>query len=473
MLQSRIFLAVFLCLMLASCKKNISISPPIGLISAPVVFSSDAEAIDAVMGIYYKMINNGQTLTSSGMTIFSGMSADELIPFDQAASGSYAPFQQNNLTTTNSLVSNVFWVPSFSIIYQANSILEGLKNYSGVSDSVREELIGEVEFTRAFANFYLINLFGDIPLVTSTNWQKTGLIGRTPASEVYGLILSDLLDAQAKLLPDYSAGNGQRIVPNKWAATALLARVYLYLGRWSDADREASSIIENTSLYSFTDSLNHIFLVNSSEAIWQLQQTNQAASYNATPEAALIIPLKLNSNSNPPRFFLSQQLLDSFEQGDLRKKFWIDSTTTFGKKYYFPYKYKVGPGQAKPVGGYSEYYMVLRLAEQYLIRAEARVYEDKLSDAIADINAIRSRAGLAGTNASSSIDLLTAIVHERKIEFFSEWGHRWLDLKRIGQAVNILKPIKPFWSENSLLYPIPRNEIVKDPNLTQNPGYTY
>ena len=470
----KILPSIFLCLILISCKKTISYAPLVGAVSAQQAFSSDAEATAAVTGIYYKMINSGvQTLTSASMTILAGMSADELLPF-QSTSVIYAPFQQNNLTTLTPYVSACLWSPAFSIIYQANSILQGLQNYSGVSDSVRNELIGETEFVRAFANFYLVNLFGDIPLVTSINWQKTSILSRTSTSGVYDLIVSDLLDAQAKLLSDYSAGKGQRIVPNKWAATALLARVYLYLGKWSDAEAQASTVIENTGLYSFADSLNHVFLVNSSEAIWQLQQSNQnPLNYNATPEGYLFIPLKLNSNSYPPQFYLSHQLLDSFEQGDQRKKSWIDSTIFIGKKYYFPYKYKIGPGQTAPGGNYTEYYMVLRLAEQYLIRAEARVYENKLSDAITDINAIRGRAGLAGTSASSSTDLLAAIAHERKIELFCEWGHRWLDLKRTGQAINILKPIKPYWSENSLLYPIPRNEIINDPNLTQNPGYTY
>ena len=119
--------------------------------------------------------------------------------------------------------------------------------------------------------------------------------------------------------------------------------------------------------------------------------------------------------------------------------------------------------------------MVLRLAEQYLIRAEAKAYQDKLTDAIQDLDIIRNRAGLSligDTNPSiSKNDFLLAIEQERKVEMFSEWGHRWLDLKRTERAGQILGALKPDWQDTDQLYPIPNSERLVNPRLTQNPGY--
>lgn len=116
--------------------------------------------------------------------------------------------------------------------------------------------------------------------------------------------------------------------------------------------------------------------------------------------------------------------------------------------------------------------MVLRLAEQYLIRAEARVHLDNFNGAKEDVNLIRQRAGLPGTTANNGPALLNAIAHERQVELFTEWGHRWLDLKRTGQANTILNNEKaPGWQPMDTLYPIPQNELILNKNLTQNQGY--
>ncbi len=452
-----------------SCKKLIDIPPPINSITISKVFSTDQEATSAVTSMYYNMINTNFSFSSSLLTILAGMSSDELIPFDQTFGNLYAKIQKNEIISTNSFIRNGLWANPYSIIYTSNSVLEGLQNYSGVHDSIRKELTGEAKFLRSFCNFYLTNLFGDVPLVTTVNWHKTNLLSRTPTIQIYQAIIEDLKDAENLLVSDYSTGMGQRIIPNRWAAAALLARVYLYLGDWSNAENQASSIINNRSLYNL-DSLSDVFLANSSETIWQLQQNNNISpTYNATLEGYTFIP---GEGVVKPFAYLTDQFINDIETGDNRKSNWIDSITYEGTKYYFPYKYKVGSIQATPSGPYSEYYTVLRLAEQYLIRAEARAHLNHISDAIQDINAIRKRAGLPNlSNSLSQEDILTAISKERKIELFAEWGHRWLDIKRTGKATELLAPIKPNWAATDLLYPIPFGELAIDPNLTQNQGY--
>jgi len=112
------------------------------------------------------------------------------------------------------------------------------------------------------------------------------------------------------------------------------------------------------------------------------------------------------------------------------------------------------------------------LAEQYLIRAEARAEKNNLNGAIDDLNMIRERAGLSPLLPSSDqSQVLAAVAQERRIELFAEWGHRWLDIKRTKTADQILGPIKSLWKSTAQLYPIPTLEIQTDPNLKQNPGY--
>jgi hypothetical protein len=120
--------------------------------------------------------------------------------------------------------------------------------------------------------------------------------------------------------------------------------------------------------------------------------------------------------------------------------------------------------------------MVFRLAEQYLIRAEARAQQDNLIEAISDLDVLRNRAGISliknTTPGISKTNLLLAIEKERQVELFAEWGHRWLDLKRTNRADIVLAPTKSKWSKDDTLYPIPTSEFNKNPRLgDQNPGY--
>jgi hypothetical protein len=114
----------------------------------------------------------------------------------------------------------------------------------------------------------------------------------------------------------------------------------------------------------------------------------------------------------------------------------------------------------------------LRLAEQYLIRGEARAHQNNVQGAQEDLNIIRSRAGLGATTANDESSLLAVIETERQVELFAEWGHRWFDLKRTGRADAVLSLEKaPNWQSTDRLYPIPFEEIKINPSLTQNPGY--
>lgn len=453
-----------------SCKKIVEIPAPEGTITTPQVFETEAVATAAMAGVYHTMINaNGTNLSNGAITIWAGASADEF-KFFLTNNSTNNEFLYNNLTSSNAKVQGSFWQNGFSIIYGANSVIEGLNTSTGVRDSVKSELIAEAKFVRAFCNFYLTNLFGDIPIINDINWRITKTLSRSGITDVYHQIITDLIDAYNILPADFSVGKRQRIIPNKYAAAALLARAYLYSGDSENAELTANDIISNSTLFALESNLDDVFKINSSETIWQLQQSNTDFPYYATAEGYQIIPYDATSQ---PFIYLRDELLNSFEESDKRKQQWIDSTVYYNTTYYYPKKYRIGEAQQTSIGEYFEYYMVFRLAEQFLIRAEARAKQNKLTEAINDINTIRERAGLpllpTGLNQEQ---ILEAIEQERKIELFAEWGHRWLDLKRWNRADKELGLIKGNnWQSSDQLYPIPVNDLLTNPNLTQNQGY--
>ena len=119
-----------------------------------------------------------------------------------------------------------------------------------------------------------------------------------------------------------------------------------------------------------------------------------------------------------------------------------------------------------------EYSIVLRLAELYLIRAETFTHLGDLETAKTDLNKIRNTAGLPDTTASTQQEVLEAILQERRVELFTEFGHRFFDLKRFGKLDEVLGAVKNGWNSNDSLFPIPESELMLNPNLSpQNPGY--
>lgn len=448
---------------LSSCKKLVEIPEPINTITTSEAFSTVENATAAIRAIYSQMsyVNgNAPTFSNAATSIYSGLSADEL----NANGGS--PYELNNILPTDGNVRSFFWTRPYFNVYQQNVALEGLTASSTLPEVTKEQLTGEAKFLRALTYFYLVNLFGDVPLLTTTSYASNSLASRTTVAKVYEQIIADLTDAENSLPADYSGYNNARTRATKYAAAALLARVYLYQGKWAEAAIEASTVINCTGLYMLAD-LTQAFSIGSSEAILQFEVPN--SSPYATIEGRSFIP---SNGSVVPGYYLTNSLIGAFEPNDLRWLNWVKKNTNSGISYYYPYKYKVRVGSP---GNVTEYYMVLRLAEQYLIRAEAEANgaDGGVVAAVADLNVVRQRAGLADYSGNlSSASVLDAIYHERQIELFAEWGHRWFDLKRWGTATQVLGINKGITvSSDMLLYPIPFLEIQADPNLVQNPGY--
>ncbi|WP_167019380.1 RagB/SusD family nutrient uptake outer membrane protein [Chitinophaga sp. Cy-1792] len=480
--------------MLSACKKLVTVPDPINTISTGQVFSTEKQANSAIAGVYSKMINGANAGSAQEMglqgfsaglsTILGGLSSDELYNYRGTADQSLYGINTNKLTIYNSDKPWSAWRSAYDAIYGANSIIEGIaaSKSASLKDSVRKALTGEAKFVRAFSYFYLVNFFGDVPLALTIDFNVTAKLSRAPQDQVWKLIIDDLKEASQSMPAAYPTATGERIRPNKYAALALLARAYLYTGDYSNAVTAATEVIDDKADYTLESDLSRVFLTGSREALWQLQETSTSFSLKgATPEGFIMQPLVMKIS--PATYCLTPSLAATFEPGDLRWKQWVDSTdNTTGNNdkpgvTYFPAKYKVGQATGIPGMLPTEYYMALRLAEVYLIRAEAAANGGAggIATAISDLNMIRNRAGLSSLSAGLNKDqVLAAVAKERRTELFAEWGHRWFDLKRTKLMHDVLAndPLKQPWiGDYQAVYPIPVLEISTNHFLTQNPFY--
>ncbi|WP_316812858.1 RagB/SusD family nutrient uptake outer membrane protein [Pedobacter heparinus] len=448
---------------LISCRKFVEIDPPKTSLIKSTVFTNDVTATAAMMDIYAQMVSPASYTggSNASLSYLGALSADELDLY--STTPAEVEFANNNLTP---LTSTSLWRSAYQQIFRANAVLEGLIGATQLTPALKSRLEGEAKFIRAFAHFYLVNLYGDVPLVLTTDYKVNAVQPRTPEAAVYQQIIIDLKDAQNLLSESYQAANGtvttERKRLNKFAATAMLARIYLYTGNWINAESEATKVINYTALYG-SEPIANMFLKNSKEAIWQLARdggnTNDAGTFAFSTQP--------NSASLKPALVLS------FDNADLRKANWILTRTFNSSTYYQPVKYK-----ATALSPITEYSMILRLGEQYLIRAEARAHQPgkvmSANSAESDLNFIRNRAGIGNTSASNETTMLAAIEQERRFELFTELGHRWLDLKRTNRTNAVVAPLKGTnWQSTDQLYPVPQEQIQNDPAMAnqQNPGY--
>lgn len=459
----QVMVAIFCC-HIASCEDYVEVQAPDHKIVSDVVFSSDETALSAMKGIYNQLF---RAPFSGGweysVTALAGLSADEL-HYLRTTNLTYVEFEKNEISPSNSSNLSV-WSSSYNMIYMANSVLEGIMVSDQLTEEIQLRLEGEAKFVRAFTYFYLTNLYGEIPLLLTTDYRNNAIGSQNSVDEVYQQIISDLEDSIDFLGPGYF--DGDRTNVNRFVAMALLARVYLYRQDWEQAEKLSSQVIEQNQTYEILEDLDQVFLMNSREAIWQLSPIGRGNILTNTNEGSIFIIDPIFSFF--ANFKLSDGFVDSFQARDKRLSHWVGFHE--GIDAHYAYKYK----DRNSTNNITEYSMVLRFAEQYLIRAEARTMQGDLPGAIEDLDKILGRANLGlmeDLNPSINKEaLLDVIMEERKKEFFTEWGHRWFDLKRTGSAAEILGRDNPMWQNTDVLYPIPDEERMKNTNLKQNPGY--
>lgn len=442
--------------LLYGCEKDLETDYPDFFLSNSATFENTTTINAALANIYAGLRDNSPiTGNTDGLSVLLGLYTDELNYF-RADSQTDNTFYNHTVLPNNSGVASL-WDNSYALIYGVNAIIEGLEK-SPLPDDEKDNFLGEALFLRAYLHFYLAQLFGDIPYIKTTDYTVNASVSRMSLEVVYNEMEDDLITAK-NLLPDMD-NSGEKLRVSSGVATAMLAKLYLLTHRWDKAFEYSNNTI-SSGLYFWESDLNQVFLKDSPSTIWQLKPEFEGSG---TKEGETFI-----FDFGPPYLYaLTDMFMSGFETGDLRRDVWTREISDGSESWFHPYKYK----QNMFEGSSTEYSILFRLSEQYLIRAEASLYLGNFQEAKNDINTIRLRAGLQPTSANSQDDILKEIMQQRRYELFTEQGNRWFDLKRTGLANQVLSPIKTGWKTTDILFPIPQKELLLNPNLNpQNSGY--
>jgi starch-binding outer membrane protein, SusD/RagB family len=358
------------------------------------------------------------------------------------------------INATNLQIANT-WATIYTVINRANIVIREADRLTNITDAQRQQIKGEMQFVRGLAYFDLVKVFGGVPLHTTptTKIDEIQSLPRATESQVYDAVIADLRAAETAL----AGSNNRKTRATSLAATALLARVYLQRGNNALAEAKANEVI-TSGKFTLADEFRSIF-------------TNETG-----PEIIFEVDFTLNDQnglgaaSNPltggQKFYLRADaynaLQASAQNGDTR----FAATTVIQNSRRRLIKYE-------DIVNNSDNVPVIRLAEMYLIRAEAQARQGIAAapaslQVIADINRVRTRAGLTPLLTLTNAQALTEILQQRRLEFIGE-GLRFIDLKRYNLTCERLG----FCTDEAFrnLWPIPFQQIEINPTLTPNPGY--
>lgn len=451
----------FAALLFMGCEKLIEIKPPLNETPSEAIFAQDRTALSALSGMYGQLAQI--TFQTTGLPVNTSLMADDLRYL-----ASVVASQEFNANTYVALTaSSEPFTGFYQVIYRANAIIEGLTKYTGTSAAVNKQLLAEAKFMRAYCYFIMANFYGEVPLIVQTDVNVTAYQPRETIANIYKQIITDLTEAKANLLTDYSFTKGDRIGVNKFTAAALLARVYLFTENYQLAESNASEVIQAANLYTLVPSATMgtaLFVKNSAETIWQLPQP-LVATNQYTTETATFIPA--SNTLTALNYQLRPTFLNIFTgTPDRRRTLWMRDLTISGNVYVVPAKFKYRTQTEAAAANVTESQIILRLAEQYLIRAEARTkMNSNISGALSDLNMTRQRAGLGALTTTDPNALLQEIALENRKEFFCEQAYRWFNLKRTGQVDAVLSALKPSWKPEAKFYPISQTILNTNPNL--------
>ncbi len=453
------YLLIISLLSAVSCQQVLE-PEPVNLLVDDLVLNEANDVEPVRIGLYSALRG------TAAPTVIAGDFTADFIQFN----GTFTDYQElgtKQITAANG-VANELWRTLFRTIYVANFITERLPNVAGVSEARRNQVLAEARFIRGYANFVGANTYGDFPLVTSTEQAPNRTIGRSPKAQVLTSVLADFQAALTDL-PDLNANSTNALTNaaylNKVNCRAMLARYYLYQNNWAQAEQFATQVL-TAGRYSL--------------------QTNYADAVlrDFSAESVLEVGYALTDDPGTSAFGLNNLLvgrrevipsnqvvlsLVSAESGSRRATISFDTQNLRGSDNGWTVR-KYGTELET-----NNNIAIMRLAEVYLIRAEARARQGRLTGengAIADINVLRTRARAPALAAAAQADVLAAIERERVYELAFE-GHRWYDLIRTGRVQAVMSAFSPNWNARFERWPVPQTEIQQNPTIRtqQNPGY--
>lgn len=485
------YICVFLLVAtVSSCKKYLE-KAPLDSINTANFFKTEADAIAAINGAYQPL--QWPKLYNLRMWTTDIWAGNSIVGAGGGTDGIETQDISNFITATDNAAALDIWRGPAPGILRCNLVLKNVPAMN-ITPSLKNRILGEAYFLRAHYYFILVRLFGDVPLITDPQTPEDNLRpSRTPKGQVYDLIVNDLQQA-VKLLPARETYTGADIGrASKGAATGMLAKVYLTLGKFAET---VSLCREVTGLgyalnSNYADNFNPA-TKNSKESLFEVQYSGKTsysfwdnenqASWVSTftgPRNADFVGGGYGWNQ-PTAEFVSQ-----YEANDNRKDktiLYVGCPDFDGKQYQLSYsvtgynlrKFLVPKSISPDYDTNPSDWPILRYSDVLLMEAEASCELNNLQEALIPLNKVRQRAGLAAVSGLSQTDLREKIRKERRIELAFE-GQRWFDLIRYnnGQyAQSFLQSIgKTNFTSKHLLLPIPQKEIDSNPNLTQNAGY--
>lgn len=475
-----------------------------GIIDPSTFYRSDAEATLAVNGIYINLRQNGFYGNWQGIHTFTQLGADVLESSRQF--GGNEPIQNYTLTQSNYSNARELWQLIYRLVGDANSVINNVENSPNISEAIRKQTIGEALYLRSFGYYHLSNLWGDVPFYNEEiPIADAAALGRRPVNEIRNSLIQDLKRIETEnLLPGAYTGSDLGR-PTSWAAKALMAKIYLWQEDWQSAKEMCLSII-NDSPHRLLASYEDVFDVNNpfnQEVIWAIDFQKDVPG-NAQDRTDGFNPRLRDEPKNPSeRGALSQALaarneefngygltvpilsfIEEFPSDDLRRPHNVLSHY-LGFELTFQYltKFTNFDFVNSPRGNHGEATLIFRLADIYLMLAEAENELNGPVNAYQYINAVRERAydPVQPYSGLSQAELSKAIQDERRWELAGE-GHRRYDLIRWGILLETVKNsryriynpgnnVQP----HHIRLPIPEEEIILNPNLLDsdptNNGY--
>ncbi|SEA02421.1 SusD family protein [Arachidicoccus rhizosphaerae] len=429
------FIIVFtLAIYTSSCNKFLAITPT-NAVSDQIAITDSASASNALRGNYRTLADG---LSSFYFDVL--LSGNDIL-YTQSSAYSLQ-FLYHTLTSDNDDLGTI-WANEYAVINQANFILSKVPDLQNISDKYKSQILGEAYFLRGIAYFNLARTFGNVQLFLKPTLEVSDKYGvsQSPKDEVLNQVLNDLNDA-ISLLPDVLNRNRA----TKKSAIALRSRLFLYLDNWDAAEKDASSVISDSSNYKLVYPYS-LFYTSSdnSEIIFE-------ASYSLNYPNGMYSGWKSGGNYRPNDSIIS--LLNDPEVGGSRKSLLTKSGNTILGNLY-------------PSSNGTDPIPLIRVAELFLIRAEARAHLGNYVGAFSDLNKVRSRADLPNIAVSNNSIIYDYLEKEGRVEFALE-PYRWFNLVRTGRAASVLNVSEAF----RYLFPIPTSEIQADKSLIQNPGYS-
>jgi hypothetical protein len=455
----KIIIAIFFLIQVTSCDEILD-KDPVSTFSADGFYQTESDCEAAVYGVY-------DAVQSAFRINFSywGEGRADNVRTEQSGEALY--LSGNNMTVS---LSSGDWTNLYTIISRANYAIKNIPDIYDEDDEDGNMLIGQAKALRALAYFYLVRVWGDVPLITDpyTSVDQDIFVSRTDQEDVLDQIEEDLIYASEYCDDKYNS-NKDRILITQGGANALLTQVYMWRHEYEKA-LETSELVLNNSLYSLVTTManwSDMFINGySDESIFEVaydetDQTNGLRTLYAVGSYSIYVP--------------SDVFKASYESGDERIDYVYDVSLAEPKCIW---KF-LGKGVSDEVSDFYDCNIVLiRLADIMLLRAEALVSvggSENISEALNLLNQIRERAGLSAFETETEAagmygSLESAILHERSIELCYE-GHRWFDLVRTGKAISTMNPINGLSDEDNLVWPINSDIINGNPNIEQNEYY--